>query len=134
VSARRWLGPVTCGLALAGALLVGSGAFSGAVVTDATRAAGLERLVAAPPRGDLSIAQSNAPGAVALRHQVTVEVAQGWSDERILNGIVARYGTAILLVPPAGWLDTVLWAAPVALGAAAIAALGTAAVRRRGRT
>jgi cytochrome c-type biogenesis protein CcmH/NrfF len=131
---RRWAGPVTCGLVLAAALLVGAGAFSDAVGTAAARAAGIESLIAAPPRGDLSIAQSNSPASRALRHQVAVEVARGWSDGRILDGIAARYGTQILLEPPAGGLDTVLWAAPVALGVAAVAALATVAVRRRRRT
>lgn len=133
MSATRWLGPITCGFVLAGALLVGSGAFSGAVGGDAARVGGLERLVAAPPRGDLSIAQSNSPGSLELRRQIVVEVDRGWSDERILDGIAARYGTQILLEPPAGGLDTVLWAAPAVLAVGAAAALGTVAVRRRRR-
>jgi len=134
MASRRWLGPIACGLVLAGALLVGSGAFSGAVGTAAARVAGIERLVAAPPRGDLSIAQSNSPASIALRHQVAAEVARGWTDERILDGIEARYGTQILLEPPAGGLDTVLWAAPVALAIGAAAVLATVATRRRRRT
>jgi len=134
VSATRWVGPVTCGLVLAGALLVGSGALSGAVAGNAARADGLERLVAAPPRGDLSILQSNSPASLELRRQIGVEVERGWSDERILNGIAARYGTQILLEPPAGGLDTVLWAAPAVLAVGAAAALGTVAVRRRRRS
>jgi cytochrome c-type biogenesis protein CcmH/NrfF len=131
---RRWLGPLACGLVLGGALLVGSGALSGAVPTAAGRVSAIERLVAAPPRGDVSIAQSNSPSSIALRHQVAVEVAHGWSDERILDGIAARYGTQILLEPPAGGLDTVLWAAPVALAIGAAATLATIATRRRRRT
>ena len=134
MASRRWLGPVACGLVLAGALLVGSGVFSGAVGTAAARVAGIERLVAAPPRGDLSIAQSNSPGSIALRHEVAAEVARGWTDERILDGIEARYGTQILLEPPAGGLDTVLWAAPVALAIGAAGVLATVATRRRRRT
>jgi len=132
---RRWLlGPLSLGLVLAAALLVGSGALSGAAPGTAARVAGLERLVAAPPRGDLSIAQSNSNSSIALRHQIAAEVARGWSDERILDGIEARYGTQILLEPPAGGLDTVLWAAPVALAIGAAAVLATVATRRRRRT
>jgi len=131
---RRWLGPLSCGAILAAALIVGSGAFSSAVATNAARAAGLDRLVAAPPRGDLSIAQSNAPLAIELRRQVATEVAHGWSDARILDGIARRYGTQILLEPPAGGLDTVLWAAPVALAVGAVVVLAAASVRRRRRT
>ena len=131
---RRWLAPCALALVLGGALLVGSGALSGADGGVGARISGLERLVAAPPRGDLSVAQSNAPAAIAVRNQIAAEVAAGWSDERILDAIEAHYGTQILLVPPAGGLDTVLWAAPFALAIGAAAALSTAVVRRRRRT
>jgi Cytochrome C biogenesis protein len=131
---RRWAGPIACAAVLAAALLVGSGVLGGASGGPAARVAGLERLIAAPPRGDLSVAQSYSPASNALRHEITAEVHRGWSDERILDGIESRYGTQILLEPPAGGLDTVLWAAPVALAAAAAATLATMAVRRRRRT
>jgi Cytochrome C biogenesis protein len=131
---RRWLAPGCLGLVLCAALLVGSGALSGAAGGAGARIAGLERVVAAPPRGDLSVAQSNEPAAIEVRNQIVAEVARGWSDERILDAIEAHYGTQILLVPPAGGLDTVLWAAPVALAVGATAAMVTALVRRRRRT
>lgn len=130
MSARRWLAPTATAVVLGAALLVGSGLFSPSAGA-AARAAGIERLVAAPPRGDLSIAQSDEPAAAALRTQVVAEVAKGWSDERILDGIEARYGTQILLEPPAGGLDTVLWAAPVVLAVGAVASLAIVGVRRR---
>ena len=133
MTARRWLAPVACGLVLAVTLTIGSGAFGGAAGGSAARRAGLDRLVAAPPQGDLSIAQSNSPASIELRRQIAAEVTRGWSDEQILAGIEARYGIQILLVPPAGGLDTVLWAAPVALAVGATAALATVAVRRRRR-
>jgi cytochrome c-type biogenesis protein CcmH len=131
---RRLLAPIGLAVVLGAALLIGSGALSGASAGPGARIAGLERLVAAPPRGDLSVAQSNAPGAIELRTEIVAEVAGGWSDERILDGIEARYGTQILLEPPAGGLDTVLWAAPVALAAGCAVALATSVVRRRRRS
>jgi Cytochrome C biogenesis protein len=131
---RRWLAPSCLALVLAAALLVGSGALSGASGGAGARIAGLERVVAAPPRGDLSVAQSNEPAAIEVRNQIVAEVTRGWSDERILDAIEAHYGTQILLEPPAGGLDTVLWAAPVALAVGAAAAMGTALVRRRRHT
>jgi cytochrome c-type biogenesis protein CcmH/NrfF len=131
---RRWLAPGCLALVLAAALFVGSGALRGASSGAGARIAGLERVVAAPPRGDLSVAQSNEPAAIEVRNQIVAEVTRGWSDERILDAIEAHYGTQILLVPPAGGLDTVLWAAPVALAVGAAAVMGTALVRRRRRT
>lgn len=130
---RRWLAPCCMAVVLGAALLVGSGVLSGASGGPGARISGLERLVAAPPRGDLSVAQSNAPAAIEVRDQIVAEVHRGWSDERILDAIEAHYGTQILLEPPAGGLDTVLWAAPVVLALGAAAALGTAVVRRRRR-
>lgn len=128
---RRWLAPGCLALVLGVALLVGSGALGSANGGAGARISSLERLVAAPPRGDLSVAQSEAPAAIEVRNQIAAEVRRGWSDERILDAIEAHYGTQILLEPPAGGLDTVLWAAPVALAVGAAAVLGTGAVRRR---
>jgi len=130
---RRWLMPGCLALILGAALLVGSGALSEASDGVGARISALERLVAAPPRGDLSVAQSQAPAAIEVRNQIAAEVHRGWSDERILDAIEAHYGTQILLEPPAGGLDTVLWAAPVALAVGATVVLGTATVRRRRR-
>lgn len=131
---RRWLAPAVLALVLGAALLVGSGALSGAKGGASARISNLERLVAAPPRGDLSVGQSDAPAAIEVRNQIAAEVRRGWSDERILDAIEAHYGTQILLEPPAGGLDTVLWAAPVALAVGAAVVLATAVVRRRRRS
>lgn len=129
----RAVGPVVLCLVLGGALLVGSGAFDAVAVGPHGRIVALEREVRCPGSGcgDLSVAQSYAPSSVALRNEIVQGVDSGQSDSDILATIVARYGTGILLSPPAGGLDTVLWGAPIALAAAAIAGLCVAVVRRR---
>jgi cytochrome c-type biogenesis protein CcmH len=130
---RHLFGPVALCLVLAAALVVGSGAFDAQHLGPAARVAALEREVACPGTecGDLSVAQSEAPSSVALRNEIAQGVHDGQSNRAILDAIVARYGTGILLSPPAGGLDTVLWGAPVVLAAGAIASLGALAVRRR---
>ena len=133
-AARRLAGPLVLATVLAVALLVGSGVLDAPHSAAAARAASIEREVRCPSCLDLSVAQSNAPSSVALRHQIAAEVARGEPTQRILDGIVARYGTDALLVPPAGGLTTVLWAVPVAIAAAAAVAGGSVVLRRRRAT
>jgi cytochrome c-type biogenesis protein CcmH len=132
-SPRRLLGPIAlCGV-LGVALLVGSGAFDAQHAGAAARIAALERDVRCPGSecGDLSVAQSEAPSSIALRNEIATGVRGGQSDSDILATIVARYGTGILLSPPTGGLDTILWGAPVVLAAGAVGSLGVFVVRRR---
>jgi cytochrome c-type biogenesis protein CcmH/NrfF len=130
---RRVVGPVVLCLVLGGALLVGSGVFDATAVGPHGRIAALEREVRCPGSGcgDLSVAQSYAPSSIAVRNEIVEGVDNGQSDSDILATIVARYGTGILLSPPAGGLDTVLWGAPIVLAVAALASLTAVAVRRR---
>jgi cytochrome c-type biogenesis protein CcmH len=130
---RPALAPVALCLVLGAALLVGSGVFDTGPVGPAARIASLERDVRCPGTdcGDLSVAQSEAPSSIALRNEIIDGVHGGQSDSDILATIVDRYGTGILLSPPSGGLDTILWGAPVVLGVGAIASLGVFAVRRR---
>jgi cytochrome c-type biogenesis protein CcmH len=91
------------------------------------RIAHLEAVIKCPSCDDLSIAQSDAPSAMALRAAVAHWVREGLSDAEIERIVVARYGPAELLAPPREGLDALVWVLPaVALGAglAALAALG----------
>ena len=128
---RGLLGPVVLCCVLGAALFVGSGVFDAGPTAAAARVAAIEREVKCPSCLDLSVAQSEAPSSIALRHQIAAEVAAGRSDGQILSSIVARYGTQALLVPPAGPLTTALWTVPVALAVVAVAACGSVALRRR---
>ena len=82
--------------------------------SSAQRVARLESLVRCPSCEDISVAQSNATSAIAVRHEIVAKVAAGKSDNEILTSLEAAYGTSILLSPPTSGLGVLLWAVPVA--------------------
>ena len=94
------------------------------------RIAHLESLVKCPSCENLSVAQSNATAALAIRHEIRGAVLSGESDNRILTSLESTYGTSILLSPPTSGLGTLLWLAPVALVLAFVLALVRLARRR----
>ena len=107
-SFRLWL----AALVVVGALAV---ALAPRTSPAAARIARLESLVRCPSCEDLSVAQSNATTAVAVRHEIVTRVHRGDSDTAILTSLEAAYGTSVLLSPPTSGLGALLWAAPVAL-------------------
>jgi cytochrome c-type biogenesis protein CcmH len=117
-SFRLWALALVCVVALA--LVV---APSGA--SERGRIAHLETLVKCPSCDDLSVAQSNATSALAVRTDITKRVHDGQSDNRILTSLEATYGTSILLSPSTSGLGALLWLVPLA----ALAALLVAGVR-----
>ncbi|HUD69089.1 MAG TPA: cytochrome c-type biogenesis protein CcmH [Acidimicrobiales bacterium] len=128
---RRAAGPVVLCAVLAVTLLVGAGTFDASHASAAVRVAALERDVRCPDCLDLSVAQSSTEPSMALRREIVASVRAGQSDTEILATITHRYGTSILLLPPPGGLDTVLWAVPTALAVGAGAWLARALLRRR---
>ncbi len=120
-------------VALAVALVIGSGVASSAPPTAAQRAAALETLIRCPSCEDLSVAQSTASSAIAVRHEVTQLVATGASDQAIEQRLVAQYGPSILLSPPDSGLSSLVWLLPLVAGVLAVAIL-TAFFWRRSRT
>jgi cytochrome c-type biogenesis protein CcmH len=91
------------------------------------RIANLDSIIKCPSCEDLSIAQSQASTAVALRAFVAAGVEAGESDTQIEDAVVARYGPGILLQPK----EALVWVLPAAgIGVAALL-LGAALWRRR---
>ncbi len=119
------------GVVLVAALVVGSGALSSSPPTAAQRAAAIEAVVRCPTCEDLSVAQSSAPTAVAVRVAVAQQIAQGRTDGQIKDYLVARYGASIVLDPPATGWSLLVWLLPLAGGAMAVALLVAVLVRRR---
>jgi cytochrome c-type biogenesis protein CcmH len=62
-----------------------------------------------------TIADSNADLAIDLRNQVRIKMAAGWSDEKIMEYMVARYGDFVLYSPPFKTITVLLWVGPFAL-------------------
>jgi cytochrome c-type biogenesis protein CcmH/NrfF len=112
------------------ALVIGSGALSSSAPTASQRAATLEAGVRCPSCTDLSVAESNATTAIAVRHQIESMVAAGRSDADIDRTLVSEYGQTILLVPPDAGGVPLIWVIPIALGAGALIAVGVLFFRR----
>jgi cytochrome c-type biogenesis protein CcmH/NrfF len=82
--------------------------------SQSARIAHLETLVRCPACHDLSVAESDATSAVAVRNEITAKVKSGQSDNEILTSLESTYGTSILLSPPTSGLGVLLWVVPVA--------------------
>ena len=78
-----------------------------------------------------TLADSNAPLAVDLRNQIREKMQQGESDRDIVAFMVARYGDFVLYRPPLKATTLLLWAGPLLLMLAGLAALYYRLARRR---
>ncbi|MEI6454018.1 MAG: cytochrome c-type biogenesis protein CcmH [Actinomycetes bacterium] len=110
------------GLLLLATLIFGSGALSSAPLSRADHIAVVEAGIRCPACEGLSVAQSNAPSAIAVRHQIEAWVKDGISDQMIKDRLVAQFGASVLLAPPKSGLSLWLWILPIAL------ALGVAVI------
>lgn len=90
----------------------------------------LETLVKCPACDDLSVAQSNATSALAVRSDIIRRVKAGESDNKILTSLEATYGTSVLLSPSTSGLGSLLWLGPV-LALLALVVAGIRLARRR---
>lgn len=98
--------------------------------TTLARVAHLESVVRCPACEDLSVAQSNATSALAVRRQISRAVRAGQSDSQILTTLESTYGPQILLSPPTTGLGALLWITPLA-ALAALVVVGLRLARRR---
>lgn len=128
--ARRWGSFLLLLVVLAAALVVGSGVVRGGPASPAQRAAALEAQLKCPSCEDVSVADSSAPTAVAVRRQVAAMIAAGRTNQEIETSLVARYGETILLAPPASGLAALVWIVPGVVGAGAVGTLGVFFWRR----
>lgn len=123
---RRWGGRVSFVLmlvALGVALAIGSGVAASSPQTDAQRIAQIESRVRCPSCDDISVAESTASSAIAVRHEITRLVKDGASNAAVEARLAAQYGPSILLLPPSSGLSLVVWVVPLAAGVLAIAVL-----------
>ena len=104
-----------------------AGSVHSSAPTTAGRISFLDSVIKCPTCDNLSIAQSSAPVAVALRHEVRTLVSAGWSTARIETRVEAQYGSDEILSPAAG----VIWIVPIAAGGVGVLAIVTLFVRTR---
>ncbi len=83
-----------------------------------------------PSCTDLSVAESNASTAIAVRHQIESMVADGRSTADIDQVLVSEYGPAILLVPPDAGGVPLIWIIPLVLGIGTVATVSVVFWRR----
>ncbi|WP_233520268.1 cytochrome c-type biogenesis protein CcmH [Prauserella sp. PE36] len=109
------------GLAVGGLLTAGPGT--------PDRAYELEQRLRCPVCKSVSIAESPAETAEAMRAVVADQVAAGRGDQEIIDYFRARYGDWVLLDPPASGSTLALWMLPVA--AVVVGGVALALLRRR---
>lgn len=131
MSARfKWTAWAFLLVALGVALAVGASRPS-APPTAVQRAASIDAALRCPSCEDISVADSSAPTAVAIRALVAARVREGESTAEIEGFLESRYGVGILLRPPASGLSAVVWIVPLVAVAGSIACLGVLFWRRR---
>ncbi len=131
MSRRRFPVWTLFGVVLVVALIAGSGVLSSTAPTAAGRAASIESVIRCPSCEDLSVASSSAPTAVAVRATVRQLVGEGRTDAQVEQYLEARYGSTIVLDPPASGWSLLVWVLPIACGLLAAVALTVVLVRRR---
>jgi cytochrome c-type biogenesis protein CcmH/NrfF len=125
-----WLFMLVATVAL---LVVGAVRESGPL-TQQDRIDAIAQRLACPTCSGESIYVSRASAAEALRAEIARQVAAGQrTDDEIIAYVEARFGGQVLLVPRATGLDALVWALPVAVLVASLAALTAAFVRWRRR-
>ena len=113
MTARRFPLWTLLGVVLVVALVVGSGVLSSSPPTAAQRAYAIESSIRCPSCEDLSVAESSASTAVTVRATVTQLIAEGRTDQQIESYLVDRYGSSIVLDPPASGWSLLVWLLPV---------------------
>jgi len=116
------------GVALVCALVVGASGRA-APATPTQRAAALDTELRCPSCDDVSVADSSAASAVAIRQLVLTETESGVPDSAIVSYLQSRY-PGIVLRPPASGIEGVVWFAPIAGFALAICVIGVVFWRR----
>ena len=108
--------PAPVALGLDPASIVGSpegDPIEGAALADATRETGLK--LRCPTCQGMSVAESPAEGARAMKVEVEKMRAAGFSEAQVLDFFEASYGPFILLAPRREGANLALWIVPPAL-------------------
>ena len=128
---RRWLPVALLGVLLAIALV--TAARPQVDNSEEARVQRIAREVRCPTCRGLSAAESDAEAATAVKTFIRDRLRQGAGDAEVKSELQERFGTGILLRPPASGLSGLVWALPVAAFVAAGGGLGYAFWRWRAR-
>ncbi len=117
---------------LAAGISIGIAAFTSTSTHESIsqKARTIDRSLKCPSCNALSVWQSDAPTAVAVRHSVLHRLEEGQSPEEIKAYMVSRYGEDILLKPPDHGFDSLVWILPIAAVALGALGLGILFVKR----
>jgi cytochrome c-type biogenesis protein CcmH len=99
--------------------------------TPGQRAAALDGVLKCPSCDGISVADSSASTAAAVRQVVLDRARAGQSDAQIEQYLVSRYGPSILLRPPTTGITAVVWVVPLVAAVGGIGGLGLFFWRRR---
>ena len=127
---RRWLPWVLGAIVLVVVLAIGTSTRGGAQ-TPTEKAASIEKGVRCPTCRELSVAESDARAAQAIRTEILRRVRAGQSPATIRAFLVSRYGPDILLKPQGSGVAALVWVIPVVVILVAAAGLGLAFYRWR---
>src|ERR1700733_1399747 len=116
------------GIALAVALAVGASGSSGPE-TATQRASALDAQLRCPSCDDLSVADSSAASAVAIRQLVLTDTEAGEPSSEIVSYLQSRY-PGIVLRPSASGIEGLVWYAPLAGFAIALVVIASVFWRR----
>jgi cytochrome c-type biogenesis protein CcmH len=120
---------VVLALVLAGALVFASA--RGGVQTPAQRATALDSVIKCPSCDGISVEDSSASTAAAVRQLVLARLRHGQSDQQIETYLVSRYGPSILLRPPTTGITAVVWVVPLVAAVGGVGGLALFFWRRR---
>ena len=99
--------------------------------TVAERAAAIDSNLKCPSCDAISVEDSSASTAAAVRQVVLARVREGQSDQQIEQYLESRYGPSILLRPPTTGITAVVWVVPLVAAAAGLGGVGLLFWRRR---
>jgi cytochrome c-type biogenesis protein CcmH len=119
-------------LVLAGALAIGAQGRSGPM-TQAQRVRHIASEIRCPTCRNQSAAESDAAAAKAVRDEIGRRVRAGQTDGEIIEFMVSRYGSDILLKPQGSGVASLVWVLPVVAVVVALAGLAVAFRRWRAR-
>jgi cytochrome c-type biogenesis protein CcmH len=121
---RRATALVWVGLAVVLVVVLGFSVSRGGPQTPAQRAAALDAVLKCPSCDGISVADSSASTAAAVRQVVAARVRQGQSDQQIEQYLVSRYGPSILLRPPTTGITALVWLLPLVAAVGGVGGLG----------